>query len=155
LRLNNDSMKILLLQDIPKLGKKHEVRDVSDGYARNFLLPRGLAKPAIDSILKAIAKEKAVADQKEAGEKKRYEDISKMLTDKTFVIKTKIGERGKAFGAITAAKIRDAVKKEGISIEKEWIALEEPIKKTGETRVKIKFPHDVAGEINITVEPEN
>ena len=147
-------MKIILLQDIPKMGKKYEVKDVSDGYARNFLLPRRLAKPATDAAMKMLAKEKTTADQKRLEEKAHYEDISKMLADKTFVIKTKIGEKGKAFGAITAAKIRDALKKEGIGVEKEWIMLEEPIKKTGEARITIKFPHSVMGELKIKVEAE-
>ncbi|MBI2639597.1 MAG: 50S ribosomal protein L9 [Candidatus Sungbacteria bacterium] len=144
-------MKVIFLQDIAKLGKKHEVKDVSDGYARNFLLPRGLAKPAGDTALKAVAKEKAVAGQRAAEEKKHYENISKMLADKAIVIKTKVGERGKAFGAVTAARINDALRQENISIEKEWILLDHPIKKTGEVIIPVRFPHGITGEIRINI----
>lgn len=144
-------MKVILLQDIPKLGKKYDVKEVNDGHARNFLLPKGLAKPATATALETLSKQKIAGEQKHAEEKTRYENISEALERKTFTIKTKIGERGKAFGAVSASRINDALKKENIPVEKEWISLDQPIKKTGEVVIPVKFPHGVTGKIKINV----
>ena len=147
-------MRVILLQDIPGLGKKYEVKEASDGYARNFLLPRGLAKPATKQSLSELSREKASSDKKRAEDIGRFHDTAKSIAGMRLLIKTMAGESGKAFGAITSAKIRDALAKEKIQIEKEWILLDKPIKETGETEVKIKFPHGIEGTIRVIVERE-
>ncbi len=146
-------MKVILLQDITSFGRKGEVKEASDGYARNFLLPRGLAKPATEQSLSELNREKASSDKKRAEDTDRFQEMAKTIAGMRLLIKTRTGESGKAFGAITSAKIRDALAKEKIQIEKEWILLDKPIKETGETEVKIKFPHGIESILRVVIEP--
>jgi large subunit ribosomal protein L9 len=147
-------MKVILLQDIPSLGRKSDVKDVSDGYARNFLLPRRMAAPATDAALGAISADKSRRERERAAEIAIYTSLVERLRGMTLILKTKVGEKGKAFGAITPTKIRDALKKEGIAVEKEWLVAGEPIKTTGEHAVAVRFPHDIAGKIKVMVQSE-
>lgn len=147
-------MKIILLKDVPSAGRKYDVKDVSDGYARNFLLPRGLAKVADDAALKALAEKKAREEERRAKEAAEYHTLSEKLEKTTLTFAVKAGEGGKAFGSVTAAQIRDALKKQKITVEKEWITLAESIKTTGEHSVKIQLPYGIAGEVKVVVESE-
>lgn len=147
-------MKVILLQDVPGLGKAGEVKEASPGFARNFLLPKGLARPATEQSLSELSREKASSDKKRAEDIGRFQDMAKSIAGMRLVVKTRAGESGKAFGAITSAKIRDALAKEKIQVEKEWILLDKPIKETGETEVKIKFPHGIEGSVRLVIEPE-
>ncbi len=147
-------MKIILLQDIPILGKKSDVRDVSPGYARNFLFPRGMAKSATELAVKMVAVQKVHEEQEKSQEYQKYKALVDKLKSLVLTFKVKLGTKGRAFGSVTAVKIRDALKKQGIGIEKEWVLLEEFIKTAGEHQVKIKFPHGLTGEVKIVVESE-
>lgn len=148
-------MKVILLQEVKNLGKKGEVKEVSHGYARNFLFTKRLAKPATEEAERELEKAKETAMQKNEEETGRFRDLARHLSKITLVIKTKTGAKGKAFGSLTASKIRDALThQEKINIEKEWIDLAEPIKQTGEHRVKIKFPHGIEEALHIVMEPE-
>lgn len=147
-------MKVILLQDVAALGRKRDVKDVSDGYARNFLIPHKLAMPASAAAMQALTAQKAREDQAKAAEDAQYRASAEKLKTLTLSFKTKIGEKGKAFGSITAAKIRDALKKEGIAIEKEWIVLDDPIKTTGGHTVEVKFPPDIVVKMRVVVEAE-
>lgn len=148
------ALKIILLQDVPHLGRKYDVKDVSDGYARNFLFPRKLAQPATADALKSLDAKKMRAEKEKSEEYQKYQALAEKLKSLTLTFKVKMGEKGRAFGSVTAVKIRDALKKEKIEVEKEWVDLKEGIKTTGEHTVKIKFPQGVAGEVKITVEKE-
>lgn len=147
-------MKVILLQDILHVGKKHDVKEVSGGYARNFLFPQKLAKPATENALKALAYEKTREEREKSEEYKKYKSLTERLKDITLNFKVKLGNKGRAFGSITAVKIRDALKKQGIEIEKNWVILKEPIKTTGERKVNIKFPQEFKGEVKVIVETE-
>lgn len=147
-------MKVILLHDVSALGRKNEIKKVSGGYARNFLLPQKLAEPATDAAMRALVVKKARDEEKKAEEEKRHREAAKKLKNTTLAFTMKIGERGKAFGSVTTQKIADELKKQGITTEKEWITLDEPIKTTGEHAVSIAFPHDIEGKIRIIVEPE-
>src|SRR3989344_5184557 len=148
-------MKIILLKDVPQLGKRGDIKDTADGYARNFLFTKGLARPATEESLHALAKTRQTAMKKTEEETGRFQVLAARISKITLVIKTKIGEKGKAFGSMTAAKIRDAlIHQEKINIEKEWINLAEPIKQTGKHDVKIKFPHGIEETLRIVIEPE-
>lgn len=147
-------MKVILLQEIPKLGHKNEVKNVADGYARNFLFPRKLAKPATEAALKILEEQKAREERERSIEYQKYKALAEKLKSLTLTFKVKIGEKGRAFGSVTAVKIRDALKKQGIEAEKEWIELDEPFKTAGEYAVKIKLPQGLKGEIKIVVEAE-
>ena len=148
-------MKVILSQDIPKLGQRNDVKDVSDGYARNFLLPRGLAQPATEAALKQLGLRKIATERKQSEDYQKYQTIAERLKTLALSFKVKMGEKGRAYGSVTAAKIRDALKKQGIEIEKDWVALEEPIKTVGDRMVKINFPKEVRAEVKINVGAEN
>ena len=147
-------MKVILLQNVPALGRKNDIKEVRGGYARNFLFPRNLAKPVTEESVRLVA----AAKERDAREKSEKYQKHKMLAENlgtlTLSFKVKMGEKGKAFGSVTAAKIRDELKKHKVEVEKEWVLLEEPIKTTGEHTVKIKFPHEIEGKIKVVVEAE-
>lgn len=145
-------MKVILVKDVPNVGRKNEVKDVSDGFARNFLLARNLAKPATENALKALAGQKILEERESSEEYQRYKSLVEKLKSLTLTFKVKIGEKGRAFGSVTAVKVRDALKKQGMEVEKEWILLEDSIKTSGERKVKIKLPHNFTAEIKIIVE---
>ena len=147
-------MKVILLQDIPSVGKKYDIKEVNGGYARNFLLPRGLVKPATDAAIADLAARKERDERKKTDERRGLQAAVARLKNVTLSFRVKIGEKGKAFGSITAQKIADALNRQGIAAEKEWILLEEQIKTTGEKIVPIHFPHGVSGEIKLIVEAE-
>lgn len=147
-------MKVILLKDIPTVGRARDIKNVSDGYARNFLLPRNLAVPATDAALAEAAARRAGQEHAKSAEEKIYRDYAERMKTVTLSFKTKMGEKGKAFGSIGAAAIRDALKKHGIEADKDWIALDEPIKTAGEKKIAIKFPHGIMGEATIVIEPE-
>lgn len=147
-------MKIILLDDLPPLGRKNDVKEVSNGYARNFLFPKKLAKLATPEALKELTSQKEREERKKSEEYQKYNALAERLKPLVLTFKVKVGEKGRTFGSITVVKIHEALKKEGIEAKKEWIELEEPIKTTGEHMVKVKFPHGLEGEIKIKVEAE-
>ncbi len=147
-------MKIIISRDIPNLGKPGEIKNVADGYARNFLFPKGLAEPATESNLKTHSKRLANWQQQEEQERTKFETLAADLATKALHFPIKIGARGKAFGSVSLQDITDALAKEHISIERSWIELPENIKTTGEHSVKIQFPHKVEGNLKVIVEAE-
>lgn len=147
-------MKVLLLQDIRHLGRKGEIRDASEGYARNFLVPKKLAVPATEAVVRAAAAAEAQKEQHAATERQQHTEAARKMKDITLSFKMKMGERGKAFGSVGSAKITEALKHHGITAESAWITLEEPIKTSGEHTVSVAFPHGIEGRIKIIVEPE-
>lgn len=147
-------MKVILWKDVPALGRKNDVKEVSGGYARNFLLPQKLAQLATDAAITLLAAKKERGEREKMEDEQKYKIAAEKLKTAVISFKVKMGEKGKAFGSITAAKISDAMKKQGIAVEKEWIVLDEPIKTTGERAIEIKFPHGIVGEAKIIVEAE-
>ena len=147
-------MKVILLKDIPHLGQNNDIKDVSAGYARNFLLPKKMAAIATDAVVRDMAQKKAQKEKEIVRERENFVAAAKKMADMTLPFKMKMGERGKAFGSVTAAKIADALRKEGITVEKEWVILDGAIKTTGEHAVGVRFPHDRGAQIKIIVEPE-
>lgn len=147
-------MKVLLLRDVPKLGRKNDIMDVSEGYARNFLIPRHHAAPATAAIMHHAATTAAHKEKGAADEKRRFADATEKLKSITLSFRMKMGERGKTFGSVSTAKIAEALLKYGIPAEKEWVGTGEHIKTTGEHMVDIRFPHDIRGKVKVVVEPE-
>lgn len=147
-------MKVILLQDIPALGRKNEVKEVSGGYARNFLFRRKLAEPATDASLQSLAAKKAGQEQGRAQEENKYRIAAEKLKNMTVSFRVKMGEKGKAFGSVGASKIQEALASKGVQVDKDWMVLDEPIKTMGEKTVPVHFPHGIRGEIKINVESE-
>ena len=145
-------MKVIFNVDVKGQGKKGELKEVSDGYARNFLLPRGLAAEATnDNINTHNLKEKAKAAQL-AREKALAEENAKKLSGVQVTIRAKAGKNGKLFGAVTSQEIADALKAQfDIDIEKNKIVQPEPIKNFGSYTVKAKLGFEISGSINVLV----
>ena len=145
-------MKVVFLQDVKGQGKKGDIKDVSDGYARNYLLPRKLASEATADTLNAIKlKEKAKAAQA-AKEKALAEEYAKKLDAVQVTIRAKAGSGGKLFGAVTNEAISKALKEQfDMDIEKNKIVQGDPIKSFGSYTVKAKLGYDVSGNINLLV----
>ncbi len=147
-------MKVILLQDIEKLGKKYEVREVKNGYARNFLIPQGLAKIATDKALEWLKIQKEAGEKKAEQALKTIQEIASTLDGQEVIISVKVGEDGQLFESISVQKIFDELKKMGFNVKKKQIDLVEPIKELGEFPVKIKFDHNLEPEITIVVSEE-
>ena len=147
-------MKVILLADVPALGRKDEVKEVSGGYARNFLLPRRLAEPATDAAISKLGAKKTAAEHKKSQELTEHQSAAEKLKSIALSFRVKLGEKGKAFGSVNAAKIQEALARQGIRVEKDWIVQDEPIKTTGEKTVSIQFPHHIKGEVKIVIQPE-
>ncbi len=148
-------MKVIFLKDIPRVGKKNDIKEVSSGYARNFLFPNSLAKPATDTAVAAVKKleEKRV---KEAGEAlKLAQDLATKVDGLEVDIVSKSDEKGILFGSINAAKIAEALKKQGYQVDKSQIALASPIKELGEHEVKIDLDHGLETHVKIIITKED
>lgn len=147
-------MKIILLKDVEKLGKKFDVKDVADGYARNFLIPQGLAKPATETALRELETEKAAVELAAELDLKKTEETVQELDGQEIEIQVKIGDDGKLFGSVTPLKIVKAIQKKGFDIKKNQIKLEEPIKEVGEYEVTLELDHGLEAKIKIIVTEE-
>ena len=145
-------MKVIFNVDVRGQGKKGELKEVSDGYARNYLLPRGLAAEATtDNINTLKLKEKAKAAQI-AKEKAQAQEYAEKLSGIQVTVRAKAGANGKLFGAVTSQEISDALKAQfGLDIEKNKIVQAEPIKSYGSYSVKAKLGYEISGNISVLV----
>ena len=145
-------MKVILLQDVKGQGKKGEMKEVSDGYARNYLIPRNLAAQATTDNLNALKIKEKAAAAKAAKEKAIAEENARKLEGVQVIIRAKSGSSGKLFGAVTSAEIASALKEQfDIDIEKNKIVQAEPIKTYGSYTVKAKLGYEVSGNVNLLV----
>ena len=146
-------MEFILKQDVKGTGKAGQVVKVSDGYARNKLIPGGLAVEATPANKKAIEREKAKAQEKYEADKAAALDLAKQLADKIIVVKTKVGENGRLFGAITSKEIASAITEQtGVEVDRRKIVLDKPIKETGVETIEIKLFQDVKGKVVVKIE---
>ncbi len=149
-------MEVILKQDVKGTGKAGDTVKVSDGFARNRLIPAGLAVEATDANRKAIEREKAKAAEKFAEEKAAAEEFAKRLQSKQVVLKTKVGDNGKLFGSITSMDIAEAIKEQtGEEVDKRKIVLSKPIKETGVETVEVKLFQDVTAKVEVKIEGGN
>ncbi len=147
-------MEIILREDVQHVGKAGEVVKVKDGYARNFLLPKGLAYPATDGNKKRIAFEADRLAQKRAVEKQAAEGEAAQLAGVTLTFPMKVGEEEKLYGSVTAGDIQRRLEDQGIHVDKRKVDLAEPIRALGEFRVGIKVHAEVRPEIVVVVVKE-
>ena len=145
-------MIVILMKDVKGTGKAGDVVKVSDGYARNMLLPKGLAKEASDGNIRNLEKQKEIAAAKRAEQKAAAQENAEKLEKITLEIKTKGGESGKLFGSITSKDIADALEKqEKIKVDKKKIEMSSPIKQAGQSTVTIKLFSEVSAELKVNV----
>ena len=146
-------MKVILLQDVKGKGKKGQMIEVSDGYARNFMLPKKLAMEATADAINTMRMNDKAAAEKAAREKAAVLDISNKLRSMTLTVKAKGGGAGRLFGAVTNTEIADALKKNaGITIDKRKIVIDEPIKNVGTYTVKCKLGYEIVGQLTVKIE---
>lgn len=145
-------MKVIFIKDVKGKGKQGEVKDVAEGYARNYLLKNNLAIEATPGNLKALDAKKRKTAQEEQEEKEEAMDLKDKLADLTVEMKAKSGDGGRLFGSITSKQIAEALKKEyGYKIDRRKIDLDEPIRSLGYTTVPVKLHPDVSGSIKVHV----
>ena len=146
-------MKVILLQDVRALGKAGEIVKVNDGYARNMLFPKNLAKEATAGNIKALENKKAAEAVKKAEQKAEATKIKEALADEVITLKSKGGEGGRLFGAVTNVDIAAAIKaQKGFDIDKKKISIPSPIKTAGEHTAEIKLFTDVNVTVTVNVE---
>ena len=148
-------MKVILQQDVKGQGKKGQMVDVSDGYARNFLLPRKLAVEATADNMNTMKLQEKARQAKEAEERAQAEAVAAQLKAVTVRITAKAGTGGRLFGAVTTKEIADALKAQhNIEISKAKLVQEEPIKSFGGYELKAKLGYDVTGTVKVVVSEE-
>ena len=147
-------MKVILLKDVDKLGKKYEVKEVADGFALNFLIPKGLAKPATEKMLRYIEDKKAAEIKKAEEALAKVQQLASSVDGQEVVIPVKVGEEEQLFQSIGAQRIAEELKKLGFAIKKTQIELDKPIKELGEFPVKIHFEHNLEAEIRVVITEE-
>jgi large subunit ribosomal protein L9 len=144
-------MKVILKENVESLGKAGDTLKVADGYARNFLIPRGLAIEESSKSMKVLEQEKKIILQKVEKEKKKAELLLEKMKDVTCTISRRVGEQEKLFGSVTTKDIETSLLDQGIEIDRKTIILEEPIKSLGEFPVKIRLQPGMYSEIKVIV----
>jgi large subunit ribosomal protein L9 len=147
-------MEIILREDIEKLGQRGQVVKVASGYARNFLLPRRLAVEATDSNKNIVEQERQAHLRKEAKLAGEAQDLAKLMAAVTLTIHQKAGENDQLFGSVTALDIAAALEKQGYTIDRKKVHLEEPIKTLGDFKVAVRLHKEVSIEIPVHVVKE-
>ena len=148
-------MKVILNKDGKGTGKAGDVVTVSDGYARNMLIPRGLATEATQSNIRQLEKQKAIAAEKKAEEKAAAQELAEKLNKASIKMKIKAGEGGRIFGSITSKDIADAINMQlGMDIDRKKVKLDAPIKQVGQTDVDMRLYQDVNAKIKVIIEAE-
>ncbi len=147
-------MKVILKEDVPSLGKRGDTIKVSDGYARNFLIPKGLALEATGKNIHVLEHAKKVIAQQSEKERKKAESLLQQFSDVTVTIPCKVGEMDKLFGSVTGKDIENALREKGFEVDKRQVVIEDPIKSLGEHRVKIKLHPGIAADVTVNVTRE-
>lgn len=147
-------MKIILLKDIRNLGKKLDVKHVSDGYARNYLVPRGLARLASQDALDELDEELRKREMIATEELEATQEAAESLDGIDVYVIAKADETGTVYGGVTAKKIVDALKEMGVTVDEKAIRIEHPIKEVGEYQVTVELDHGIEAEIKVIVEAE-
>ena len=145
-------MKVILLSDVKNVGKKDEVVEVADGYARNFLLPRKLAQEATADNINTMRMNDKATQERQAKERAEALDLRNRMKDMTIVVTAKGGGAGRLFGSVTNTEVSEALAKQaGIQLDKRKIVLDEPIKAVGVYTVKCKLGYEINAELKIEV----
>jgi large subunit ribosomal protein L9 len=147
-------VKVILTSDVATLGKSGELRDVADGYARNFLIPKKLAVPAAGGAFRAWQHDIASREEKRQRERAEAEVAANRIASTTLTMGVKVGEGGKLYGSITAQDIADALGRRGITIDKHKVDLEQPLKSLGTYKVAVKVHAGMTPEVTVVVEPK-
>jgi large subunit ribosomal protein L9 len=144
-------MKVLLCEDVKNLGWLGDIVEVNTGYARNYLLPQGLAKPATEANIKALGKEKAKRSEQRTWERARLEKAAAAVEGAEAVLAAKANEQGVLFGSVGAGDIAANLREQGFEVADEYVRLEENIKNVGTSQVTLEFDRDLAATVSVVV----
>jgi large subunit ribosomal protein L9 len=147
-------MKVILRDDVKNVGRMGQVVNVADGYARNYLVPRGFAIEANTKNIKSLEHEKRIIGEKAKKIKNSAQDLANKISTITLTIKANAGEEGKLFGSVTTMDIAELLKNEGIEIDKKKISLDEPIKRLGSYSVNVKIHPEISVQLAVEVVQE-
>ncbi len=149
-------MKVILLEDLKGVGKKYDAKEVADGYAKNFLFPRGLARPATSDALKNVAVQRARAEKDDAELVKRLETLSRFLNEHSLEFTLRTDEKGSVFGSVTKEMILRAMREHGwLGKERVDIELNHPIKQIGEHKVAVDLKKGIRATLTVVVRPQS
>jgi large subunit ribosomal protein L9 len=144
-------MKVILLKNVPTLGKKNEVKEVAEGYANNFLFKKKLAIPATEDNVAQLENQLKIEEEKAEENLKEVESMVAKLDGREIMVPVKVGKEGQVYESVTKQKIADQLKAQGFEIEKNQVEIESPIKELGEFEVRIVFEHNLEAEIRLIV----
>jgi len=145
-------LKVILLEDVKKLGKKGDLIEVADGYARNYLFPRNLAREATEGGIKQLNQEKAALENRKRKEREQAKALAAKMSKMIVTVKAKSGEQGKLFGSVTSKDISEALKvQHNIEVDRRKIELIEPIKSLGIYEIGIKLAPDVEAKLKVKI----
>jgi large subunit ribosomal protein L9 len=147
-------VKVILTQDVEPLGKSGDLKEVAEGYARNYLLPRKLAVPAVGGAYRAWQHDIASREEKRQREREEAEIAAQRISSTTLTMGVKVGEGGKLYGSITSKDIADALGRRGIAVDRHKIDLDEPLKMLGTYKVAIRVYPGMTPEVTVAVEPK-
>ncbi len=147
-------MKVILTAEVAKLGKSGEMKNVAEGYARNFLIPQNLAVPAAGGAYRAWQHDIASREDKRRREREEAEMYATRIASTTLTMGVKVGDGGKLFGSITAKDIADALARRGIVVDRHKVDLDEPLKSLGTYKVAVKVLSGMTPEVTVIVEPK-
>jgi large subunit ribosomal protein L9 len=147
-------MKVILREDVEKLGKAGDIVKVADGYGRNYLIPKRLAVQADVRNLRALEHDRRVIEARAKKSRKAAEDLGTKLSSLFLTIPAKAGEEGRLFGAVTSRDIAQALESAGVPVDRKMVLLAEPIKQIGEYKVKVKAGTNIVPEVSVSVVAE-
>jgi len=146
-------MEVILRAEVPNLGKSGDIVKVRPGFARNYLIPRGLAVVADRRNKRLLEHEQRIAAAKYEREKRASESLAQRLTQMRLVVRVRAGEEGRLFGSVTNLDLERALAEQGVTVERRRIRLEEPIRALGEYTVPVHLPAGVVAHVTVVVEP--
>ncbi|MBI2003158.1 MAG: 50S ribosomal protein L9 [Candidatus Wildermuthbacteria bacterium] len=146
-------MKVILLRDVPNVGRKFEIKEVAEGYARNFLFAKRLAQPATKEALAWLTVQKGILEKKAEDELAKSQELASRLDDLEVPIAVKVGEEGQLFESINSQKIAEHLKKMGYNVKKTQLNLKTPLKETGEFPVRVTLDHNLEAIIRVIITP--
>lgn len=146
--------EVILMEDVAGLGDQGAIVRVSDGYARNYLLPRNLAAPVTDATRRVIEKKRKEYDARKAVEREKAQQLVQTITGTTLTLKVRVGSENKMYGSVTALDLVEAAQKQGLTLDKKQIVLKEPLRELGEHQVPVKLFADVQAELKVKIVEE-
>ena len=145
-------MKVILLQDVRGKGKKGQMLEVSDGYARNYMLPRKIAMEATADAINTMRMNDKATQERQARERAEAMELAKRMKAMTLTVYAKGGGAGRLFGSVTSQEIADALQSEGITLDKRKIVIDEPIKNVGTYTIRCKLGYEITAQLTVQIQ---